>query len=360
MNFSELTIVCLTYERHLFIARLIKYWAKNFYSAKIYILDGSNNYLDDRYLNTTKYKNIKYLHLKNSSYFERFCYIKKILKTKYFQLVADDEFFLKSGVEKCIKFLDKHPDYSACCGETILFSPLLKKEVFALAPYSLYTNDDLNDGERVKKWLKFSQPNSIYSISRSKNYIKILNECCKFDDKIFPKPENFLEDFVEIGQAYLGKTKIIKNLMWLRSSENSRIDLGSDQDKPEQLLFNKTKKKEKIFFDKLISEYFKNIKKNNLENNLINLKREYYDRLESIRYRKKKKILKFISNLKNFFLNNFFSIKLKKTIRFYLKLNGIELLNFLENRRNEIIYNKKEVISTKKFIIDFYNNKFYR
>ena len=119
-------------------------------------------------------RNIKYVHLKNSSYFERFCYIKKILKTKYFQLVADDEIFVKSGVENCIEFLEKNLDFSACCGQTILFTPLLKKDVFALAPYNLYTNDDFNSGNRVKRWLKFSQPNTIYAILRSKNYIKIL------------------------------------------------------------------------------------------------------------------------------------------------------------------------------------------
>ena len=154
MDLSELTIVCITYDRPKFVARLIDYWKKNFYDAKIFILDGSNSRLSQKYLNTINTKSITYIHLKNQSIFKRYCEIKNILNTKYFQLVADDEIFLRSGVENCLNFLNKNHSYTACSGKMILFTPLLNKEVFAFSPYNLYSNENPIISERIKYWLQ--------------------------------------------------------------------------------------------------------------------------------------------------------------------------------------------------------------
>ena len=58
MKFSNLTIVCLTYGRHKFVARLINYWNNYFNNAKIYILDGSSTPLKDSYLSEIQNDNI--------------------------------------------------------------------------------------------------------------------------------------------------------------------------------------------------------------------------------------------------------------------------------------------------------------
>ena len=50
MDLSELTIVCITYNRPKFVARLIDYWKNHFYDAKIFILDGSDKILKEKYL----------------------------------------------------------------------------------------------------------------------------------------------------------------------------------------------------------------------------------------------------------------------------------------------------------------------
>ena len=72
MDLSELTIVCITYNRPKFVARLIDYWKKNFFDAKIFILDGSNEKLSDKYLKTINTKAISYIHMKNESIFKRY------------------------------------------------------------------------------------------------------------------------------------------------------------------------------------------------------------------------------------------------------------------------------------------------
>ena len=206
MDLSELTIVCITYNRPKFVARLIDYWKKYFYDAKIFILDGSDIRLKEKYLNSINSKDITYIHMRNDSIFKRYSEIRNILNTKYFQLVADDEIFIRSGVQNCINFLNENSDYSACSGKMILFTPLLNKEVFASSPYNLFSNENSIISERIKCWLQYSQPNTIYSISRSKNYLKILNEYIKFDEDKFYKPENFLEELIEIGLVFQGKT----------------------------------------------------------------------------------------------------------------------------------------------------------
>ena len=361
MDFSELTIVCVTYERPKFVGRLIEYWQKNFNGAKFFIIDGSDEHLEEKYLKKINEKKINYVHMRKVSIHQRYVYIQKILKTKYFQLVADDEIFTKSGIECCLDFLEKNADYSACCGKMILFTPLLKKEVFAFSPYSLYSNDVSIKAERVKTWLAHSQPNTIYSIARSENLLKILNEYSKFDEKIFTKPEVFHEGLVEIGLAYQGKTKIIDELMWMRSVENESISLGDDKSQPEVILFDTSQKEKKLFFDTFIINYFKNLVVENDDLNLFDLKHAYYVRLETL---KKNRNHKFYMNLFKLtfikrYLFNIVPTYVKKRLRFHLNLNGPEIIEFLEDNNTNIIFDKKEIVDIKKFILNFYNDKFY-
>ena len=364
MNFSELTIVCITYGRPNYVGRLIKYWQIYFKDAKIYILDGSNQKLEDKYLNMIKEKNTNYIHMQNASIFKRYTYIKNILKTKYFQLVADDELFTSTGIKNCLDFLENNPAYSSCCGKMILFTPLLKKEVFAFSPYNLYSNEDSVRSQRVKSWLEYSQPNTIYSITRSENYIKILNECLKINEKIFSKPQIFFEELVEIGLVYQGKTKIINELMWLRSIENERIGFEDDDDRPEMTVYNENHEKKKFFFDNVIQNYLKNFELSGNDPTSFDLKSLYSEWLELTR----KNIIKNNSFFINLFKLNFikkylFKIipkNIKKRIRFHLKLNGPEIISFLQSNNKGIIFDKKEILEIKRFILDFHNDKFYK
>jgi hypothetical protein len=49
----------------------------------------------------------------------------------------------------------------------------------------------------------------------------------------------------------------------------------------------------------------------------------------------------------------------KKRLRFHLNLNGPEIIEFLEDNNTNIIFDKKEIVDIKKFILNFYNDKFY-
>ena len=118
-----------------FVKRLIKYWQENF-ESKIFILDGSDIEINKSNLNLSETNNIKYIHCKNKTYFERYIKISELLNTKYVQLVADDEIFLRSGVEKCLNFLEENQNYSSCTGSVVLFDLLGKNEILGYDVYN--------------------------------------------------------------------------------------------------------------------------------------------------------------------------------------------------------------------------------
>ena len=300
--------------------------------------------------------------MQNSSIFKRYTFIKEILKTKYFHMVADDEIFVKSGINCCLQFLEQNSDYSACCGKMILFTPLLKKEVFAFSPYKLYSNDNPLGKERVKTWLVNTQPNTVYSIIRSENLLRILDEYSKFDEKTFSKPEVFHEDLVETGLAFQGKTKIINELMWLRSVENESISLGDDKSQPEVTLFDNKQKNKKIFFDNFIESYLVNLLIKADKLNTFDFKNFYYKRLEVMRKHRNSHFYLDIFKLSYIKKKLFLIIPkfIKKRLRYYLRLNGPEMIEFLENNNENIKFDKNEILDIKKFILNFYNNEFYK
>ena len=359
---SQLSIFCLTYNRQKFVKRLIKYWQENFKETRIFILDGSEIEIKKNNLNLSKSSNINYIHCKNKTYFERYIKISELLNTKYVQLVADDEIFLRSGVEKCINFLEDNQNYSCCTGSVILFDLLGKNEILGYDVYNLFSNEDVDPEKRVEKWLSFTQPNTIYGINRSDYLKKIIDQLKKLNQKEFSAPENLIEDMSEIGISFLGKTKKINDLMWMRSLENPSMPLNQDkyrEVRPEYFLLSNEFVNKKNIFNNFIKEYLQNLDLNYTNNDYKKFVNNYYERLKLIRKNKKINFIKKIMNL--YFLKYFLKkiipnkIKIFLKLKFYLKER--EILRFLEIRKNNIIFFKNEVEYFKQDIINFYNEK---
>ena len=359
---SQLSIFCLTYNRQRFIKRLIKYWQGTLRECKIFILDGSKNEINKSYLNLINSDNINYIHCKNETYFERYIKIPELLKTKYVQLVADDEIFLRSGIKRCINFLEENQSFSSCTGSVILFDLLGKREILGYDVYSLFSNEDMNPERRVEKWLSFTQPNTIYGINRSNYLKKIIDQIKTLNQKEFSAPENLIEDMSEIGLSFLGKTKKINDLMWMRSLENPSMPLNQDkyrEVRPEYFLLSEKFPRKKNIFNNFIKEYLQNLDSSYINNDYQNFKNLYYRRLKLIRKNKKKNFLKRIVNL--YFLKNFLKkiipVKIKTFLKLKFYLKDREILRFLETRKKKIIFLKNEVEYFKQEIINFYNEK---
>ena len=88
MKRNKLTILILSFERQEELKKKIKYWTNIKNNFKILIIDGSSKPLK---LKINKNK-IVYLHFK--SYYHQRILCSRYIKTDYFKLESDDDYFL--------------------------------------------------------------------------------------------------------------------------------------------------------------------------------------------------------------------------------------------------------------------------
>ena len=88
MSLEDITLLCLTYERHNLLLNSAKYW-NEVGNIKVIYADGSKLPCKDL---VDKYTNIKYVHMPNKSMQERGYFLAESVKTKYSCQICDDEF----------------------------------------------------------------------------------------------------------------------------------------------------------------------------------------------------------------------------------------------------------------------------
>jgi glycosyltransferase domain-containing protein len=208
---EKLTIVIYTYNRHKFLKRTINYWLK--FNVKILILDGSDCKFDELNLEN---KNIKYVH-DQRGFYKRLIDSSNYINTEFMMLGCDDEFYLPSALNSCIKFLTKNPEYSTCGGCAIGFGVDHKKRITGSQIYSKLINASLNQDsvyERIQNHFSNYVQAHTYSILRTSKY-KVI---CRY---VFEKEYNFFaasEYQMEFLSVVAGKTKIIPELLWMRNT----------------------------------------------------------------------------------------------------------------------------------------------
>ena len=118
----NISLLVPTKDRPSYVKRLLKYYSDLNFKGYIYILDGSNTKLSK---NITNY--IKQLNNKKIIYFHDVGYPGMITKkylskvnTDYVAQLGDDDYLIPDVLKKCIKFLDKNPNFSAAHGEGII------------------------------------------------------------------------------------------------------------------------------------------------------------------------------------------------------------------------------------------------
>ncbi len=216
--FSDLTIIVPTYNRQKFVLRTMRFWSGS--KAKVYVLDGTSDPINRNELKQFS-KNIQYFHLPFPLN-KRFSFVTNLIETKYTITHADDEFLTPSGVLSCIKTLENNLSLVSCMGRCILFRPLensLKGKGYysTFIDYSVMQDDPI---ERMVFHMNNYACSTVYSVLRTPVWKKSIS---------IYSMENFTlngyELFFEIAVCFLGKSKVIPVLSWLRSSENPEIPL---------------------------------------------------------------------------------------------------------------------------------------
>ena len=216
MDFSQLTIVIITKNRRKFLLRNVNWWKPT--GVKIVIMDGSDTPISSEVINKFS-PNIKYLNSPKSIE-ERLVIASNFVTTKYVIQSGDDDLFLHSGVYACIKELEAHSDLVACIGLTVGFAyldnALYGKLVYEnVSEYGQIINSKAS--LRVKSHFENYECTCFYGVIRT----NIWRTNVLIIESKESLPSNLSEIFFELSTVYQGKTKVINDLMWLRSFENT-------------------------------------------------------------------------------------------------------------------------------------------
>jgi len=193
--------------------RSIEYWADS--GVEVHFLDGSTEPLVES-SQASLAVNIHY-HYSPVSLYERFRQAIDMINTKYVALLSDDEFFLKSGLKRCIMTMEQEPDLVSCNGRALGFSKEKGRATGSqaypgLAGYAVLQNDPF---ERMNYHMANYIPSTIYSVVRADAWKRAM--------KLVVSREYNAYALMELQFAlvlhYFGKSKVIPELVWMRSRE---------------------------------------------------------------------------------------------------------------------------------------------
>lgn len=329
-NLKKLTIIIFTYNRHKYLKRTIKYWLS--YDVKLVVLDGSDVIFKDPCLHKI---NIKYIHDKRG-FHKRLLSSINFIETEFVILAGDDEFYLPSALNSCIKFLTKETTFSSCGGRAIGFG-YYKDKLYGNEAYPKAKDrclDQDNIVERVHNHFSVYVPSHFYSVIRSEKYKKICKHVFDKEFSVYAGFELQLEFLVVVS----GKSRIIPELMWMRNRETTEISYGMPQIRINKWWFDKNYHDEKVEFlyrtkkacDELLAE--QNIK---FQKSKIEMFFEIYINQHIF----KKNFLKMIIN--------FIQLQNRKLIKFILGRDKIKFNSLIDQakvlERQNIIVNYKEL-----------------
>ncbi len=359
IDLSNLTIIIPSYNRQDYVIRSIEYWSN--FNAIVHIFDGSKDKINHELLGNCS--NVTYHHLP-ISYAERLGYSINFVQTKYAVLLGDDEFFIPSSLIKCMDILELG-EFSSIMGKTITFE-YYKDKIFSrnwespfLADSNNYIIEENDSFDRMMNHMNNYLCSTIYAVTKSEVWIKCI-ECASIKTPF----ADTIEFGFELANAYLGKSKIINTLMWLRSYENEEIyssQLKLDKNVPPRL--------HEIYYDlnyrKDLSSFFSqmankliggnlDISENEIEKMLYISLGEYIDNYYILADYKKGR--------KDRMLDFFYRIGLKSAINFILrnfKFNKFDLIQNANYNKEKtgLIYDLKELSKIQNLILEFHNDK---
>ena len=226
----NLTIIIPTLNRSYFLNKLLDYYFHLNFKAVFLILDSSEGKEREKNINVlSKYKslNLKYINIRGKP-LEVIRISKKNILTKYCVFSGDDDFFIKSGLIKIIKFLDKKKNkkFIGGSGLGILFSKY-EKNINTKEYQSLFKSNSNKAIERLKD-ISTNYSVSHFSICRSKYFIKALEVV---DKKKIPHRAFYDEIAFSITLALYGKFFKLKTFFIVRAISHQRNNLWKNSNK---------------------------------------------------------------------------------------------------------------------------------
>jgi glycosyltransferase domain-containing protein len=335
---QALTIVIITRDRKELLERLLRIYKNSKFC--FLIMDGS----------TKVNKLNKFLIPKNIQIYYEPSLSKRLhlaadnIKTKYAMLASDDDIFVNDGILKSIEFLENHPDFNSCMGQSLGFYKY--KHDLLFFPCRTENLNYYNKSDSIKRRLRNKlSPYSIstfYAVHRRKNFIVNLRSAAPYEETLLEGqsfPMGLNEITFEICSALHGNSIALPHLSWLVSDEIFKYRSRSSL-----LTFNKWLKDPKYqsgvkYWINQVSQNFKSIKYEELEKLLYfsislyintNIDKKYFG------------VHKILFTFKKFF-------RIERVLPFIL-IRLIDYLNYYIQKRNNI----------KQVILLFTNNSLNR
>lgn len=218
-SLKDLTLVVPTYFRQSFVLRLMRYWSGR--GAKVIVLDGTDDPISKVHLDAMD-PSIVYIH-NPVGFYERLGGALDLIETKYTILAGDDEFYIPSALARCIRELEDDSELVACSGTAIGFCPEASfirglKVYPRLVGYEILATDAK---VRVLSHMSDYEVNQIYAVCRSRQWKIVMRAIV---EKRFPVYA-ILEYQFQMYMSFAGKSKVVNELMWLRSvGENEPVN----------------------------------------------------------------------------------------------------------------------------------------
>ena len=214
---KEITLIIPTYNRQNYVLRNLNYWSDK--NIIVHVFDGSINPIDSGELSGLG-SNIFYHHFP-TSLVERLEFSINFISTKYVAILADDEFFLYSGLLECTKQLDLDPSYVACAGRSMRIF-IQDDEILSEPTYpnaANYDGNSRNVTDRIKQHMHPYKMAALYSVVRADVWAKAIRSFSKTNCTL----ASYEELAFELATAYQGGIKVLPILYWLRSSEEPPV-----------------------------------------------------------------------------------------------------------------------------------------
>ena len=228
--FDKVTIVIPTFNRRVYLRRILSYYQLYAPNINILVTDSSSDENKDVKMNTISSfndLNISY----NDDYPSMLNLFQKIasaagqVKTKYCVVCADDDFITPNGIEHSVKFLENNADYTVAHGYYIQYEQdEIEQQRFVWVPYLACPSVTSPDAvERFRIHLLNYYP-TFYGVHRTDFLRRIFDESQKYTDDV-----RFGELLPSMLSAIYGKLKCLDLLYGVR--ENSRRSVGYTGDR---------------------------------------------------------------------------------------------------------------------------------
>lgn len=221
MSKALLTIIIPTLNRSEFLIRLLNYFAHTNFKHCIAIGDSSDSFHVEETKEAIKKIGEK-LEIVYREYPGLSCYAaqKQLIQsvdTRYIVGLADDDFLVPNGLDRCIDFLENHSDYIAAHGFGVIVSTLKSDELYGkdliIDNYRQPIIENENAKERLLELLEnYSVP--VYSVHRTRAF-RVM-----WSDKI--EDYSFGELLPCCLSVILGKIKQLKCFYLVRQDHDKR------------------------------------------------------------------------------------------------------------------------------------------